>query len=201
VRSASYLTACVLCLLVAGAASAQSPPTVRPYDGIQAGLDAFRLAEEQRQAAVAVQLGQNEAQRAWAGLPSARGSAIYYGYPVAAPLAGRDYAYAYGAYAYGPPRYGVFEPWPLVPGDIYGEVYVAPLRQPIGQWQGQTGPRRWESHPIYDPPLADFRPLPEVDSPHLERTPYAPPAVTTPTEAPPASPPLPAAPRRGPREY
>jgi hypothetical protein len=186
-----------LCLLLASAAFGQSPPAVRPYDGIQAGLDAFRMAEEQRQGAVAVQLGQNEAQRAWAGLPSVRGSAIYYGYPVAAPMADRDFAYAYGAYAYGPPRYGVFEPWPLVPGDIFGGVYVAPLRQPIGQWQGQTGPRRWESHPIYDPPLADFRPLPEVESSHLEHTPYAPPALAPQTEAPP----LPAPTRRGPREY
>jgi hypothetical protein len=191
VRSASFLTACVLGLLVAGAASAQPPLAVRPYDGIQAGLDAFRLAEEQRQAAVAVQLGQNEAQRAWAGMPSARGSAIYYGYP----LADRDYAYAYGAYAYGPPRYGVFEPWPLVPGDIYGGVYVAPLRQPIGQWQGQTGPRRWESHPIYDPPLADYRPLPEVALP-LPVVPL--PAAPLPPEV---IAPVPAPPRSGPREF
>jgi len=200
VQSASYLTACVVGLLVAGTVSAQSPLPVRPYDGIQAGLDAFRLAEEQRQAAVAMQLGQNEAQRAWAGLPSARGSAVFYGYPFAVPLADRDYAYAYGAYAYGPPRYGVFEPWPLVPGDIYGGAYVAPLRQPIGQWQGQTGPRRWESHPIYDPPLADYRPLPEVALP----LPGAPLPVA-PLPAAPAAPevivPSPAVPRSGPREF
>lgn len=198
-RAASFLFAMVLGFCFAGLASAQVPPSVRPYDGIQAGLDAFRIAEEQRQAAVAVQLDQNEAQRAWAGLPSARGSVIYYGYPLAAQLADRDFAYAYGAgrfgSGYGIARYSVFEPWPLIPGDIYGGVYVAPLRQPIGQWQGQTGPRRWESHPIYDPPLADYRPLPEVTLPLPTAPPLAaplPPEVILPS---------PAAPRTGPREF
>jgi hypothetical protein len=210
VRAASLLFVCVLVFWVVGIASAQVPPIVRPYDGIQAGLDAFRLAEEQRQAAVAVQLNQNEAQRAWAGLPSARGSVIYYGYPLAAQLADRDFAYAYGSSrfgrGYGVARYSVFEPWPLVPGDIYGGVYVAPLRQPIGQWQGQTGPRRWESHPIYDPPLADYRPLPEVGLPLSgAQLPVAPlPAAPAPPEVMPPEvivPSPPAVPRTGPREF
>lgn len=169
-------------------------PAARPYDGIQAGLDAFRLAEEQRQAAVATQLATNAQMRAWSGLPLARGSTILYGYPpaVAAPIVGPavtpavmdlDFAYgvAYGRFVPGP-RFSVFEPWPVIPGDIYGFVVTPTVRQPVGQWQGQTGPRRWESHPVYDPPLPDFRPLPEVESPLLDKTPYA-------------------TPRSGPREY
>ena len=179
--------------------SAQAPG-VRPYDGIQAGLDAFKLAEEQRRANIAHQLYLNDQMKYWAGLPTSRGVTIYYGaagggypgYGYATPLlppASLEYTYAYGNRYWGqvrrqvgggPPT--VFEPWPYVPGDIYGYRYYPPLRQPIGQQQVQTGPNRWESHPVYDPPLTDYRPLPPVESPLLDKTPYA-------------------APRRGPREY
>ena len=94
-------------LVAAGSAGAQ----VRPYNGIQAGLDAYRLAEEQRQAAVANQLAANDAMRAWSGLPPSRGYAMYYGYPgLYVPAVSREYAYAYGRPWYAPPT--VFEPWP-----------------------------------------------------------------------------------------
>jgi len=204
-----WLSAAMLAGLLSatGEVAAQQP---RPYDGIQAGLDAFRLAEEQRQARVAQQLAQTDQFKFWAGLPTSRGEVIYYGYPppyAAAmyPRAGLDYVYAYGygRYGYRPPT--VFEPWPYVPGDIYGYRDYRPIRQPIGQWQGQTGPNRWESHPVYDPPLADYRPLPSVDSPLLDGTPYAAPREIIPPEEaappPPAPPPPAPAPRRPPREF
>ena len=54
----------------------------------------------------------------------------------------------------------VFEPWPYVPGDIWGYRYVNPVRQPIGQRQVQTSPTRWESFPIYEEDL-----LPAVAAP------------------------------------
>jgi hypothetical protein len=221
-------------LLIAGvvcsSASAQiAPPGSRPYDGIQAGFDAFRLAEERRQASVAQQLWLNDNLKFWAGIPTSRGETIFYGGPAwygfAAPVVGRDFAYAYGPSlgVFGARRFGfrpltVFEPWPVVPGDIYGYMFYNPVRQPVGQWQGQTGPNRWESHPVYDPPLGDFRPLPPVASPLLDGTPYATPSVdegapprdknaegapAAPRAAPP--PPLPAipppAPPRVPREF
>lgn len=53
-----------------------------------------------------------------------------------------------------------FEPWPYFV-DLWGYPYQRPMRQPIGQRQTQTRPRRWESHPIYDrtvAPPADRRP-------------------------------------------
>jgi hypothetical protein len=179
-------------IAIAASSSFAQAPAARPYDGIQAGLDAFRLAEEQRQAAVANQLAINDQMRAWAALPPVRGYTTYYGYPgYTVPAIGpADLDYAY-AYAYGFPRLRVglpvgaptvFEPWPVIPGDIYGYTYIAPLRQPVGQWQGQTGPRRWESHPVYDPPLPALVPQPVVESPLLDKTPYA-------------------TPRRGPREF
>ena len=183
------------CGLLGSSLAAQQP---RPYDGIQAGLDAFRLAEERRQFNVAQQLALNDQLKYWAGIPNVRGETIYYGAP--APPVNLDYAYAYGpavvrgwrgGYVAGPLT--VFEPWPFVPGDIYGYTYYLPVRQPIGQWQGQTGPNRWESHPVYDPPLPNLRPLPPLEAPPAAAAPPAPPA-------PPAADP-PAAPRRTPREF
>jgi hypothetical protein len=154
----------------------------RPYDGIQAGLDAYRLAEERRQVAFAGQIAANDQVRAWAGLSTTQGATLYYGSALGGPpLAGLDYAYAFGGPVVGGylrerTWFGrartVFEPWPLVPGDIYGYQLAFPVRQPVGQWQGQTGPNRWESHPIYDPPVANVMPQPVVESPLLNGTPY-----------------------------
>lgn len=227
---------------------AQTPAASnRPYDGIQAGLDAYRLGEEQRQVALSQELFLNNQMRFWNGYPVT--STTYYGYlpptamaaygygvpatgfgsGIASPLmtqANLDYAYAYGAGplwngygGYGP--LSVFQPWPYMPGWIYGyPAYYLPARQPIGQQQSQTGPNRWESHPIYDPPLTSYQPPPPVASPLLDRTPYAslpPPAAPTeaiPPEPPrstgspsidvaplvPATPAAPSAPRRGPQE-
>jgi hypothetical protein len=163
---------------LSGFALAQSPR----YDGIQAGLDAFRLAEEQRQTTASYQLSVNDHLRFWSGLPTSRGETIYYGYVSPA------FTYAPGILAY--PTYPAY--YPLA-------------RQPIGQRQEQTGPNRWESHPVYDPPLAGNRPLPPVDSPHLNNTPYAAPRIPAADPAttlqPPPAPAPPAPPRRGPREY
>lgn len=212
-------------------------PYARPYDRIQAGYDAYRLGEERRRADLAQQIFVNDQVRYWAGLPTTRGETIYYYdqgpaayggaafYGASVPLlppASLEYTYAYGRRGlFGRFRGGiasatVFEPWPFVPGDIYGYQYYTPVRQPIGQHQEQTGENRWESHPVYDPPLPHYRALPPVDSPLLDGTPYetpryeaplvteeaveiAPPvdnAAELPPEPPPASPPP-----RVPREY
>lgn len=157
----------------------------RPYDGIQAGLDAFRMAEERRQAVVGQQVYLNDRLRVWSTFPPI-GQGNYWGgsslYGVGGPV-GWDYGYAYGnrrgaRYYRESTRYlggaqVVIEPWPNVPGSIWGYNDGPYVRQPIGQKQTQTGPNRWESHPIYDSPLPDLLPLPPVDSPALDKTPYA----------------------------
>jgi len=171
------------CASIAAAQDA-APPT-RPYDGIQAGLDAFRLAEEKRQGAASQQLFLNDQLKYWSGIPTSRGETIYYGYasPAAFP------AYGFGA--------------PVMPGYIYGYPYYpfVPFRQSIGQQQVQTGPNRWESHPIYDPPLTEYRPTPPVDSPLLDRTPYATPQAAAAEQPPPPVPSPPSPPPRRGKEY
>jgi hypothetical protein len=192
--------------------NAQNPLTaVKPYDGIQAGLDAYRLAEEKRQGAVNQQIFLNDQLRYWNGYPTSRGETIYYGYMSPGALA----AYGYGGYG---PWTG-FQLGPWVGGGLWGTpYYYQPARQPIGQQQIQVSPNRWESHPVYDPPLTMYRPQPPVDSPLLDRTPYASPTSTAPAAStpkaqsllksvdsippppPPAGSPSPAVPSR-PREY
>lgn len=158
----------------------------RRYDGIQAGLDAYQLAEERRQANLQAQIAANDAARAAAGLPTTRSETIYY-YNGYSPygVVPWDAAYAYGG-TFGYATTGifgrravsistgpVFTPWPYVPGDIYGYRTYPQVRQPIGQRQVQIDENTWESHPVYDPPLPQHRPLPPVDSPLLRNTPFA----------------------------
>ncbi|MCE9525426.1 MAG: hypothetical protein K8R36_05170 [Planctomycetales bacterium] len=102
-----------------------------------------------------------------------------------------EYAYAYGnspgiysSAGYAGRPLTVFEPWPYVPGDIWGDMYISPLRQPVAQVQSQTGPNRWESHPVYNPPLASRPVLPPVNSPALDKTPYATERTTSPPPIP-----------------
>jgi hypothetical protein len=196
---------------LAGDLFAQQFESARPYDGIQAGYDAYQLGEERRRANIEYQLYLNDQLKYWSGIPTSRGETIYYGVPGSfaagfygnavpvVPPANLDFTYAFGRFgprgwrAFGPGWVGpqtVFEPWPYVPGDVWGYTYYSPMRQPIGQQQIQTGPNRWESHPVYDPPLPNFRPLPPVDSPLLDGTPYATPAppAEAPGEAPAAVP-------------
>jgi hypothetical protein len=168
----------------------------RKYDGIQAGLDAYQLGEERRQANLRAQIGANDAARAASGLPTTRGETIYY-YNGYSPygVVPWDAAYAYGGvYGYGNTvgyattgRFGrrvvafsagpVFTPWPYVPGDIYGYRNFSSVRQPIGTRQVQIDENTWESHPVYDPPLPQYRVTPPVDSHLLDNTPFATPRV------------------------
>jgi hypothetical protein len=171
----------------------QNAPSALPYDGIQAGLDAYRLAEERRQIELARQLSLMDQARADLGYPASRGATVYYGYP------SREAAYAYGlAPVIWPPL--VFEPWPLIPGDIYGyPLNYLPARQSTGQTQLQTGPKRWESHPVYDPPLTQYQPLPPVESATTVPDPELIPPPPAPTSA--AGAEAPAVRPKGPREY
>lgn len=181
---------CVFLVLCSTAITRAQEFQPRKYDGIQAGVDAYQLAEERRQANLQAQIGANDAARAAAGLPTTRGETIYY-YNGYSPygVVPWDAAYAYGStFGYATTgRFGrrvamfstgpVFTPWPYVPGDVYGYRTYPQVRQPIGQRQVQIDENTWESHPVYDPPVTQHRVLPPVDSPLLDNTPFATPRV------------------------
>lgn len=192
-------------------------PTTRGYDPIASGEDAYRYHENMRLGNINTQLGLINQMKWYSALPAinnAMGTTTWYGgggpgYYRDPPsleylyATGRRSAYGYGDYGRGlTPLYGggysrdIFSPWPYVPGDIYGYQWYNPAPQSIGQRQIQTGPNRWESHPVY------------ADSPTL-----APPASSSPAAAPPATSPAPVrerverrerpaeSPRPGPREF
>jgi hypothetical protein len=109
----------------------------RPYDGIQAGIDAWRVGEARRLDAIDRQIGWNQLFR-WQAATQTSSSIVYNPY-----IGEYDYAFGLNA-ASGPWAPSAFDFRP-----IWGYGYYESIRQPIGQRQIQTGPNRWESHPIY----------------------------------------------------
>lgn len=185
------------------------------YDPITSGLDAYRYHEGRRLDNIRGQLGLIDQMKWYSALPainSAVGSTAWYGGPgyFRDPpsldylyATGRRSAYGNGAWGRGlTPLYGggysrdIFSPWPYVPGDIYGYQWYDPVPQSIGQRQIQTGPNRWESHPVYAaPPVAVPEPgdLPPRRDDAARRHDLAPREIERPTP--------PESPRPGPREF
>lgn len=141
--------------LACATAQADEPRYAAPYDGIQAGLDSYALGEARREEQINRQLSANEQMRWWRGLPPSYAPSASYRYPPSL-----DYVYVTGRRGlFGRYRervyFGtadVFAPWPYVPGDVWGSVDTSGVRHPSGQRHTQTGPNRWESHPVYDEP-------------------------------------------------
>jgi hypothetical protein len=178
--------AAVSCWLVVANLRAADPP--EPYDSLAAGRDAYYYHEAQRRQAIADQIGTIDRIKWFAGFPDAGGfdpaptygHTIYYRDPPSLDYVyatGRSSVYSRYPYRAWPGLPDVFEPWPLVPGDVWGYPYYKTVPQPIGQRQIQTGPRRWESHPVYAVPpdvrgaelgAVDSAP---VDSPSVDATP------------------------------
>ena len=199
VRSIS-LGGVLIALLVTSVWSQEDP--IPP--GIRAGQAAYLEFEGQRRAAAGAQIELNQILRNRLPWSSPYGDTIYYA-PPGYGYGGSYSALGYGLtmhrpYGYSPQNYlsatfafgpGTYIPYP----SLFAYDYPPPvIRQPIGMRQVQTGPRRWESHPVYAEDAA-----PAVAPP-------TPPAVA-PRRAEPVRevepPPAPAEPkpRRGPREF
>jgi hypothetical protein len=70
---------------------------------------------------------------------------------------------------YGPQYPNPFEPWPRVPGDIWGYPRSRPIEHPIGHESGQIAPDRWIYRPLY---AADLNAAPPaVPAPASPRAP------------------------------
>ena len=85
-----------------------------------------------------------------------------------------------------------FEPWPRVPGDIWGYPLPRPITQPIGHESAQVGENRWTYRPLY----AVEVPQPTiVGNPRTSQPPVAGgnPQLPAPSDAGPSS--------QGPREF
>jgi hypothetical protein len=122
------------------------------YNPIQAGFDAHAYHERLRLGQVNRHLWLLDQMRWWSAFPRGAG----YFFP---PAPGLDAVYAYGTAGRGW-RGSVFEPWPIVPGDLYGYRLYEGVPQSIGQRHIQTGPNRWESHPVYPEDLVARPPAP-----------------------------------------
>ncbi len=184
----------------AGALGAEVPGP-RVYDRLDAAFDSYTRAEADRRDALGLQLEANDAMAWRAGAPT------YSQYP---PDLDSVYAFPPRAYRYGSWRSpatiyrgypGVFEPWPFVPGDIYGYPYVDRIEQPQGHVVIPYGPNGYYYGPVYG---SDLIPDPEPEAP----PPAALPTPATPREIEPPSPqpgpePVPAPPpaQLGPQEF
>jgi len=168
--------------------------------GIKAGQEAYQQGEAQRRAAVGAQVELNQIMRNRLPWLSPYGETIYYAPPGYSVAGGYRTPWGTGltmhpAYGYTPQSYlgatAAFGPGSYIPyPSLFAWSYPPPpLRQPIGQRQVQTGPRRWESYPIY----ADDPEAPPFTAPA--------PRVVAPKEVVPEEEPLPTKPRRGPREF
>ena len=144
-------------VLAAEAIPPGQPRFQKKYDALDAVRDAQQYAERKRRAAIDAQLRViRDVQEYSAAL---KASARRYPY-------GLDYRYAYPgrraarrawSYQRWHSRYGypgVFEPWPLVPGDIYGYPYTPRVEQPLGHKVIQTGPNSYIYRPVYESDLA-----------------------------------------------
>jgi hypothetical protein len=151
------------CAAVVAAENGDAYP--RPYDGFQASAEAAQRQDLRRRGEIAMQLATIEQIKWYAGYPSSFH---------APPSLARVYAFGPGSAYFRRPLWsstaplGVFEPWPLVPGDIWGYPWYDYVPQPIGRIEIQTGPNRWESHPVYAP-LPDA--VPDVTGPPKSSSP------------------------------
>ena len=149
--------------LVAAPAEVQDQPQLSDsHDTFDASRDAQERFERKRRGNIDRQLNLLEQMRWHSGLP----------YPGRWPpsldyIYGRGLGPVYrpgvnGAYrSYNPSFPDVFEPWPFVPGDIYGYGYLDQVEQPLGHKVIEAGPDRQITQPIYQRDLESPQPAPE----------------------------------------
>lgn len=197
-RLAAFLVGSALCGLAAAQQPAtglpQAAPSVTLYGPLEAGQEAYLRSEAERREAIAGQLQTVDRMAWYAGQPGYRyppSLESVYAYPhvwaqgpTGVVMSFRVNPLGYRTYAYR----GLFEPWPVVPGDLYGYPGLNRIPQPAGHEIVVTGPNGTLYRPVYPAP------------------PVLPPTPASPQPAPPALPsamePLPTPPPEvGPREF
>ena len=95
-----------------------------------------------------------------------------------------------------------FEPWPTVPGDIWGYPRPLPIEQPLGHESVQTAPNRWIYRPLYANALQQPPARPEPLEGPKQLAPQLPgPSNPEPEDLPLAAPRTKKKPSAGPREF
>src|SRR5690606_20182806 len=107
-----------------------------------AGRESYYYFESQRQANIQSQIGWIDTMRWLNGLPS-RYTGLRNSPSLAAIYSGATEGLVPGGY--------VFEPWPYVPGDIYGFQWDDLTSQPIGNDLTFDGPNRYSYRAVYAP--------------------------------------------------
>jgi hypothetical protein len=179
---------------IVGTVSAQPPkgqglPRENGYTAFDAMAESQQRGDARRRWEVGRQMALIQDQRRWNGLAPT--------VPLVPTGPDRVTFYAYGNRWDLPRCRPVFEPWPYVPGYIWGYQFDDPAPQPVDRRQVQTGPNRWVSYPVY-PGDSEYREEP------VKRAPVAPERVEREELAPvPPPPPEPrGTPKRvGPRKY
>ena len=119
-------------------------PRTRLYDGLDASAESHAFYEADRLWQINRQLSLVNRMRFNAALSRSGDRTMLYGLGNTPP---GIYDHALNQLWLATPQW--FEPWISAPGDIWGYDFLRPIRQPIGQRQIQTGPNRWESHPVF----------------------------------------------------
>lgn len=200
----SMTLAAILAAVAAGTGWSQEDP-IPP--GIRAGQEAYEHFEGQRRAAAGAQIELNQILRNRLPWSSPYGDTIYYA-PPGYGIGSSSFGYGltmHRPYGYSPQNYlaatAAFGPGSYIPyPSLFAYDYPSPvIRQPIGMRQVQTGPRRWESHPVYgdEGVRATAPPVVVPRRTVRERVPVAEPV----RESPPPPAPMEPKTRRGPREF
>lgn len=190
-------------------AATQTPPPV--YNGSIAGWEAYFRSETERQQAIGRQLSANDMAAWYAGAPTTVPfppdlESVYALSPMRAyrPGDGR-LVYAHRGWT------GIFEPWPVVAGDIWGAPYLRRVAQPVSNSITPLGPNGYFARSVYpaDPPAGSppaggpvpAPPMPGDPAPGVtaEPAPLAPPVDQT--NPPPETVPAPTPNSTGPQEF
>ncbi len=215
----SIVRSAAACLLAAAAYAEERAAGVDP---VAAGAQAYALAEAGRQAALAAQFDAIHVAR-WlgglpplgaAGTPWAASPRLSGAWLPSAGTASLEYLYAHpdgaGPRTASPWPRSVFEPWPIVPGDLYGWPYDGWIAQPLGHRIVCHSANAYTDEPVFEPvyespagpqtaagPLAgprSTRPSAEHALQQPDRQ-AAPPDTAPPEELPPPTAPRPDPPR------
>jgi len=181
-----------------------APQFPRTYGRLDASRDAYERVDRKRRQAIDRQVQLNDEMVWYSGhpgydrVPPGLDTIYAYGHTQGGRPVGRRTVRLgfFGSFGYprhlshprhGAPwvaSWGVFEPWPFVPGDIYGYPYLDRVEQPLGHKVIATGPNSYIARPVHASDLEDKGPPP----PAADQ-----PAAPEPIPAPP--------PRSGPREF